>query len=264
MYTDGIVEGRVGEGPERVGGGRLRRIAEESMAADPGWRERPASLLDGLLDAVEALAAGPPADDVAMLLIGNRPGRVGAARGAGAGERGPLARRRGLRARLSALSVGRLLSLTIGVLLVLAAIGIGLALVASIRLSHQRSFLLDQAGPSSRASLELENALVNEETGIRGYLITVESQFLDPYGKGLGAEAASYKTLEAHQRQLGAPVPAEVAAVRVAAKRWKHDFVARALREPRGVDRPRGRARRARTPAVRHVAHAADRAARHA
>ncbi len=74
LYTDGIVEGRVGEGPERVGEAGLRRIAEDHMAADPGWRERPASLLDGLLDAVEALASGPPADDVAMLLIGNHSG----------------------------------------------------------------------------------------------------------------------------------------------------------------------------------------------
>ncbi len=148
---------------------------------------------------------------------------------------GAARRSRGLRTRLAALSVGRLLSLTIGGLLVLAAIGIGLALAASIRLSHQRSFLLDQVGPSNRASLELENALVNEETGIRGYLITVESQFLDPYGKGLGAEAAALKTLEAHQRQVAAPVPAEIAAVRVAARRWQHDFVARALREPRSV-----------------------------
>jgi serine phosphatase RsbU (regulator of sigma subunit) len=72
MYTDGIVEGKIGEGPERVGEERLLRIVQERMAADPGWREHPASLLDGLLDAVEALAADPPADDVAMLLIGNR------------------------------------------------------------------------------------------------------------------------------------------------------------------------------------------------
>ncbi len=72
MYTDGIVEGRIGTGPERVGEAGLQRIAMEQMAAEPGWREHPASLLDGLLDAVEALAAGPPVDDVAMLLIGNR------------------------------------------------------------------------------------------------------------------------------------------------------------------------------------------------
>jgi serine phosphatase RsbU (regulator of sigma subunit) len=81
MYTDGLAEGRIGEGPERVGEDRLQRIAAERMAADPGWREHPASLLDALLDAVEALAAGPPADDVAMLLIGNRPGHAASAGG---------------------------------------------------------------------------------------------------------------------------------------------------------------------------------------
>ncbi len=81
MYTDGIVEGRIGEGPERVGEDRLRRIAAEQMESDPGWREQPASLLGGLLNAVEALAAAPPADDVAMLLIGNRPPGAGPVRG---------------------------------------------------------------------------------------------------------------------------------------------------------------------------------------
>jgi signal transduction histidine kinase len=142
---------------------------------------------------------------------------------------------RGLRGRLAALSVGQLLSVTIGVLLVLSAIGIGLALVASLRLGEERGFLLDQVRPVNRAALELENALVNEETGIRGYLITVESSFLEPYGKGLSAESAAYSSLRAHQDQVGAPVPAEVAAVRAAAQRWQHDFVSRALAEPRRV-----------------------------
>ena len=74
MYTDGIVEGRIGAGPERLGEEGLREIVAERIAAEPGWREHPAALLDELLDAVEALAAGPLHDDVAMLLVGNRPG----------------------------------------------------------------------------------------------------------------------------------------------------------------------------------------------
>jgi signal transduction histidine kinase len=143
--------------------------------------------------------------------------------------------RAGLRARLAALSVGQLLSVTIGVLLALAAIGIALALVAAASLSDHRTFLLDEVRPSDRAALELENALVNEETGIRGYLITVESTFLEPYGKGLAAEADAFSTLEAHKSRVGAPVPAEVAAARAAARRWQHDFVSRALAEPRRV-----------------------------
>ena len=74
LYTDGIIEGRIGDGPQRLGEDGLREILAERLDAEPQWRERPAALLDGLLDAVENLAAGPPVDDIAMLLIGNHPG----------------------------------------------------------------------------------------------------------------------------------------------------------------------------------------------
>jgi signal transduction histidine kinase len=143
-----------------------------------------------------------------------------------------------LRARLSALGVGSLLALSIGVALVLAAVGIGLAIVASARLSDQRSFLLDRVGPSNRAALELESALVNEETGIRGYILTVESSFLSPYGTGLRAERAALTTLQSHQQSVGAPVPVEITAVRAAAEEWHRRFVSRALSEPRQTVRP--------------------------
>jgi len=137
--------------------------------------------------------------------------------------------------RLRRLGVGQLLALTIGSLLVLAAVGIGLALAASFRVDHQRSLLLEEVAPASRAALAIEAALVNEETGIRGYLISVESGFLEPYGKGLRQEAEAYVVLEDRQRRLGAPVPAEVAAVRRAALAWQLGFASRALAEPRRV-----------------------------
>jgi signal transduction histidine kinase len=143
-----------------------------------------------------------------------------------------------LTARLSGLGVGSLLALSIGLALLLAAVGIGLAILASARLSDQRSFLLDRVGPSNRAALELENALVNEETGIRGYIITVESSFLAPYGTGLRAEKTALATLQSHQQAVGEPVPTELAAVRAAAGEWHSRFVSRALSEPRQTARP--------------------------
>jgi signal transduction histidine kinase len=146
--------------------------------------------------------------------------------------RGPLA------ARLSSLGVGSLLALSIGLALLLAAVGIGLAILASARLSDQRSFLLDRVGPSNRAALELENALVNEETGIRGYIITVESSFLAPYGTGLRAEKTALATLQSFQQTVGPPVPEELAAVRAAVGEWHSRFVSRALSEPRQTVRP--------------------------
>jgi signal transduction histidine kinase len=137
--------------------------------------------------------------------------------------------------RLAALGVGQLLALSIGVLLVLAAAGIGLAIAASARLSNQRTYLLDRVGPSNRSAIELENALVNQETGLRGYLITIESSFLAPYGTGLRAERAAYRILDANARADGAPVPEQLAAVRAATLRWREGFARRALAEPRAV-----------------------------
>jgi serine phosphatase RsbU (regulator of sigma subunit) len=72
LYTDGIVEGRVGEGPERLGEDGLRRLVTECIAEDPGWREHPSLLLERLIERAEALNGGSLTDDVAMLLLGQR------------------------------------------------------------------------------------------------------------------------------------------------------------------------------------------------
>jgi signal transduction histidine kinase len=123
--------------------------------------------------------------------------------------------------RVGAMSVGRLLGATIGVLLVLGVVGIGLALVASSQLSEKRHVLLDEISPSLRTSLELENALVNEETGVRGYIITGEASFLAPYDRGLADERKAYRGLRSHSQAIGALADREVEQVRVAAQAWR-------------------------------------------
>jgi serine phosphatase RsbU (regulator of sigma subunit) len=72
LYTDGIVEGRVGAGTQRLGEEGLHRMIAERIAARPDWREQPGLLLDELIEAAEELNAGELSDDVAMLLLGER------------------------------------------------------------------------------------------------------------------------------------------------------------------------------------------------
>jgi serine phosphatase RsbU (regulator of sigma subunit) len=72
LYTDGIVEGRVGNGSERLGEEGLHRLIAERIAARPNWREQPEALLDELIAAAERLNGGELSDDVAMLLFGAR------------------------------------------------------------------------------------------------------------------------------------------------------------------------------------------------
>ena len=127
------------------------------------------------------------------------------------------------------MSVGALLGATIGVLLVLAVIGIGLALIANGQVTRNRHLLLDQVAPARRTALALENALVNEETGVRGFALTNEPSFLEPYDSGLRAERRAYRELEGHEAVVGRPLRADVEAVRASADQWRAGYIAPTL-----------------------------------
>jgi signal transduction histidine kinase len=131
--------------------------------------------------------------------------------------------------RIARMSVGGLLGATIGLLLVLAVVGIGLALVANGQLTRDRQLLLEQVGPARRTALALENALVNEETGVRGYLITAQLSFLEPYRSGLAGEARAYAELDARRHAIGPSITAEVRLVHTQAQAWRSKYVAPVL-----------------------------------
>ncbi|HWG08378.1 MAG TPA: ATP-binding protein [Solirubrobacteraceae bacterium] len=134
--------------------------------------------------------------------------------------------------QISRTGVGRLLALTIGLVLLLAALGIALALAANGRLTHNRHVLIDEVGPAQRTALVLENALVNEETGVRGFALTGESSFLEPYDTGLRAEKRAYRELEAHSATVGPALARDVVRTRASADAWRGGYVAPTLIEP--------------------------------
>jgi serine phosphatase RsbU (regulator of sigma subunit) len=72
LHTDGITEGRIGEGSERLGTDRLQALIAKYIGAHPDWREQPDELLADLIERVEDLNGGGLTDDVAMLLVGSR------------------------------------------------------------------------------------------------------------------------------------------------------------------------------------------------
>jgi signal transduction histidine kinase len=125
--------------------------------------------------------------------------------------------------------VGQWLALTIGVMLAFAATGIGLALLANSKLSDQRSVVLNQVQPALQASLNLEDALLNQETGVRGYIITAQPRFLEPYREGRAAEIRAYAALAAPEHAGATRLAADVAEVRARADRWRTQFVIPAL-----------------------------------
>lgn len=72
LYTDGLIEGRVGRGSERLGPERLvELLARRGVADVPGGRDA-SPLLDDLVAEVEGLHGGELTDDLAMVLVAAR------------------------------------------------------------------------------------------------------------------------------------------------------------------------------------------------
>ena len=74
LYTDGIIEGRVGDGAKRLGESGLHRLLAERILITPDWRGQPEEMLSDLIADAESLNGGALSDDVAMLLLGVRGG----------------------------------------------------------------------------------------------------------------------------------------------------------------------------------------------
>ncbi|WP_410872068.1 sensor histidine kinase [Nocardia sp. A7] len=108
--------------------------------------------------------------------------------------------------------------------------------------------LLTQTLPAATEAHRLQGALLNQETGIRGYAITGDPQFLEPYDRGRQEQVRAAD----HLRELLAGHPellADLAAVELAAQRWQSDFTDPATgsvssRAGIGVDAATGAVRR--------------------
>ena len=108
--------------------------------------------------------------------------------------------------------------------LVIAAIAVGV-----VTLSHQsavRNELLNRVEPADAASLSLQTALLNEETGVRGYELSAIPSFLDPYRTGRAA-AKQALTVLSNSGVTGTRQPLALVNARVGA--WERDVALPAI-----------------------------------
>jgi signal transduction histidine kinase len=67
--------------------------------------------------------------------------------------------------------------------------------IAVVRQRDARSQVVDVIDPAALQAQLLDNALVNQETGVRGYSLSAQQSFLAPYTDGLTAEHAATSSL---------------------------------------------------------------------
>ncbi len=137
------------------------------------------------------------------------------------------------------LRVAQWFALVVGLLLAVAAIAIGIGINGLDDLTGRRLALLDQIDPADAAALRLSAALVDEESGVRGFVLAQRDDFLVPYTRGSALEQDSYRDLDrltvtdalSHVRD-------DTAEVRRRAQAWRSDYAEPAIAATRAGGAP--------------------------
>lgn len=108
----------------------------------------------------------------------------------------------------------------------LVAGGVAAAMLA--RTTDTGDHLIDEVSPARTQAFRLQAALLDQETGVRGYLLTKDEDVLEPYRRGLADETVARERLRELVDGLDRPV-ADLRAVDRAARQWRADFAAPAL-----------------------------------
>jgi signal transduction histidine kinase len=120
--------------------------------------------------------------------------------------------------------LGRIIGVALLILLlfsVAAMVGGGLALLS---LHDNRERVVTIIDPAALQVQRLDTALVNQETGVRGYALSAQKDFLSPYNDGVATERSSLAALRAVIGQLPASAAADLKSATTQAHFWRTHY----------------------------------------
>src|ERR1700721_933340 len=92
--------------------------------------------------------------------------------------------------------------------------------IAVVRQRDARNQVVDVIDPAALQAQLLDNALVNQETGVRGYALSAQQSFLTPYTTGTAAEQTAIGSLRRLTGQLPAATSSDLNSVIAQANPW--------------------------------------------
>jgi signal transduction histidine kinase len=118
---------------------------------------------------------------------------------------------------------------------VLAMVTGGLALA---RLNDELRQAENTIYPAALAAEDLDAALLNQETGLRGYALSAKPDFLTPYTSGEAAEQAAVGSLRKLVARLPAPSEADLGLVIAQAQQWRSRYAEPTIRRIQVAGKP--------------------------
>jgi signal transduction histidine kinase len=96
--------------------------------------------------------------------------------------------------------------------------------IALVRLHDARDRVVNVIDPATLAVQQLDNALVNQETGVRGYALSGQRSFLAPYTAGVTAQQSAVASLRRLAGQLPAATTSDLDSVISQADYWRGHY----------------------------------------
>ena len=122
---------------------------------------------------------------------------------------------------VSRLRVGQWFALATAVFGAIAVVGAILGILAVGRLNDARNRVVHRYDPSLVVALQLSNALLDQESGVRGYALSGQARFLRPYRSGRREQAVRAGALRALTTPDRLP---ELDRVQHAAAAWRREY----------------------------------------
>jgi signal transduction histidine kinase len=120
--------------------------------------------------------------------------------------------------------LSRIVNVAVLALLLFSVAAVVAGGIALVSLHDARNRVVDVIDPATLAAQQLDNALVNQETGVRGYALSAQQDFLAPYTAGLAAEQSAVSTLRHLTSQLPAATTRDLDRVTSQASYWRTHY----------------------------------------
>jgi signal transduction histidine kinase len=114
-------------------------------------------------------------------------------------------------------------------LLVFSVAAVPFNALAVLNLSHYRGRVVSTLDPAALQAEELDNSLLNQETGVRGYALSAQPSFLAPYNNGSTEEKAALASLRRALSQLPPATKPDLASVAAQAHYWRLHYAEPAI-----------------------------------
>jgi signal transduction histidine kinase len=120
--------------------------------------------------------------------------------------------------------LSRIVNVAVLALLLFSVASVVAGGIALVSLHGARNRVVDVIDPATLAAQQLDNALVNQETGVRGYALSAQQSFLAPYTSGVTAELAAVNSLRRLAGQLPAATTSDLDSVTSQASSWRAHY----------------------------------------